>query len=200
MKFEDTTINNLFSLTMLEKTGGIVNLREEHSSLIIKVTIEAMSDYAQEVKNKENPIAIVIDDLKGKLLLAAVVRFHEGEGKMPGNWSYEWTFDEEDIKDCSKYLVSENTANNFFAVRAKDAPVRFSYNSPSYMYLGAQAFADCLINWLDTNAKPGEEVEVDLDGYFKASVIVEDKKKIMSFSPDGAIKRLIKDDASLETR
>lgn len=197
MQFEETSIAGNFSRSTSEKSGGLTTIPEDAVGPVIKTAILAMSDYARVVKSKEKPVAIVIDDLKGNLLLAAVVRYHEGEGDMPGNWSYEWAFDADDVKDCIKYPVSENRAHPFFIDRAK--AYRMTYVSPSYIYLGCQEFANTLIDWLDTNAKEGEEVEIDLDGYFKASVIIENGKKIMSFVPDGGIKRLIKDDATLET-
>lgn len=197
MNFEETSIAKSFSMNTCEKSGGLTTLPEEAVGPVIKTAILAMSDYARVIKNKEKPVAIIIDDLKGNMLLAAIVSYHEGEGDMPGNWSYEWSFDAEDIKDCTKYAISESKAHPFFIDRAK--AYRMKYVSPSYIYLSSQEFANSLIDWLDTNAKEGEEVEVVLDGYFKASVIIENGKKIMSFVPDGNIKRLIKDDAALET-
>lgn len=197
MQFEETSIAKSFSMNTCEKSGGLTTIPEEAVVLVIKTVILAMSDYARVVKTKDKPIAIIIDDLKGNLLLASIVRYHEGEGDMPGNWSYEWTFDDEDVKECIKYSISENRAHPFFIDRAK--VYRMTFMSPSYIYMSCQEFAKSLIDWLDTNAKEGEEVEVNLDGYFKASVIVESKIKHMAFVPDGAIKRLIKDDAALET-
>ena len=48
------------------------------------------------------------------------------------------------------------------------------------------------------NAKEGEEVNLELPGYFVASVVIDGGEKVMSLVPDGAMKRLIKDDAALE--
>lgn len=197
LQFEETSIARDFSMNLCENSGGMATLPEEGVVPIIKTAILAISDYARVVKTKEKPIAIVIDDLKGNMLLAAIVRYHEGEGDMPGNWSFEWSFDPEDIKDCTKYSVSEGKANSFFVDRSKTYHMHFV--SLSYIYLSCQQFAKSIIDWLDLNAKEGEEVEFNLDGYFKASVIVEGGKKIMSLVVDGAIKRLIKDDAALET-
>jgi hypothetical protein len=196
-QFENTTFSQSYSLSTAEKSSGNINIPEEAVVPVIKTAILAISDYARAVKNKEKPIAVIIDDLKGNMLLAAIVRYHEGEGDMPGNWSYEWSFDPEDIKDCIKFPVSESKSHTFFIERAKS--INMEYSELSYIYIGCDQFANTLINWLDTNAKEEEEVELELSGYFKASVIVDGGKKIMSFVPDGAIKRLIKDDAVLET-
>ena len=52
--------------------------------------------------------------------------------------------------------------------------------------------------WLEANAVEGEEVGVELDGIFQASVAVENGEKVFSLVPDGEIKKLIKDDAAIE--
>ena len=50
----------------------------------------------------------------------------------------------------------------------------------------------------DANAKDGDEFTVEHEGYFLASSAVEDGVVEKSFLPDGAMKRLIKDDAATE--
>ena len=46
--------------------------------------------------------------------------------------------------------------------------------------------------WLDNNAVDGEEVGVEMDGVFQASVAVENGEKVFSIVPDGEIKKIIK--------
>jgi hypothetical protein len=52
--------------------------------------------------------------------------------------------------------------------------------------------------FLEANAKDGEEFTVEHEGYFLATAAVEDGVVEKSFLPDGAMKRLIKDDAATE--
>ena len=52
--------------------------------------------------------------------------------------------------------------------------------------------------FLETNAKEGTEFEIEHEGYFLATSAVEDGIVEKSFLPDGAMKRLIKDDAATE--
>lgn len=197
-EFEKTAISKNFSLNLCEKTGGLTLLGEEHVPKYISIMLESISDYARAIKNKETPAAITIEDLKGNLLLAAAIRYHKGEGDMPGSWSYEWAFDEEDIKDCTRYSVIDNSSHEFFIRRGK--VYNMTYTAPTNIYLGCQEFANALVGWLDVNAKEGEEVEVELPNYFLASVVVDGGKKVMSFVPEGELKRLIKDDATLEKK
>lgn len=200
MFFEESVIPDNFCKRMYNKTGN-VSLATENASIVIKVILEAMADYAGKIKSKESPSAVVINDLKNNLLLGYVVRYHEGEEDMPGNWSIECALEEEDIKDCIKYPINESKVNSFFDQRAKAAnPQPFMWNKPTHPYLGAESFASVLLEWLDDNATPDKEVELVLDGYFKAAVVVEDGKKYKSVDLDGAIKRLIKGDALLETK
>ena len=53
-----------------------------------------------------------------------------------------------------------------------------------------------LKDFLDQNAVEGSTFELKHDPYFVATVDVIDGEKVMSFIPDGAVKRLIKDDDS----
>ena len=55
-----------------------------------------------------------------------------------------------------------------------------------------------LKQWLDMNAKENEVVDITLDGYFEASVAIENGEKVMAITPDEPIKRIIKGDGGLE--
>ena len=50
----------------------------------------------------------------------------------------------------------------------------------------------------EMEAKEGEIVDVEMPGYFKASVAVENGKKIFSIVPDGHMKQLVKSDIDLD--
>lgn len=58
--------------------------------------------------------------------------------------------------------------------------------------------ARSLQSFLDQNAKPDGEVTVEEDGYFKASVAIEDNEPAKSVLPAEEMKQLIKDDAATE--
>ena len=57
---------------------------------------------------------------------------------------------------------------------------------------------DTLVQVLDREAKDGEVVDVELPGYFTASVSVEGGEKVFALTPDGHQKEIIKDDSVLE--
>lgn len=197
MKFnyEDTQIPNLFALEVAEQTGKTIYIPEIHVSRVAKVILKSLMDYAAMMKSKERPVAVIIDDLKGNPLLSIIVRFHAGENKEPGNYSVECSMDPDDVKDCDKFMVSEPKAERFFTARGDEVHMTWRQ---SYIALSCQVFATTIRKFLDANAKVDEEVELVLDGYFTASVVVDADTKIFSIVLDGDMKRLVKSDATLE--
>ena len=59
-------------------------------------------------------------------------------------------------------------------------------------------FLEQVKKWLEENASETEEVGVEQEGVFQATVSVENGEKAFSLVPEGEIKKLIKDDASIE--
>ena len=57
---------------------------------------------------------------------------------------------------------------------------------------------DSILQCLDHEAIPGQVVEIEMPGYFTASVAVENDEKVFSIVPDGHMKALIKSDVHLE--
>lgn len=165
---------------------------------IYDTTVMAISDFLGQSKSKETKTALAIKDVKGNLVVAGIVTYHKNENEeMPGNWSYEFTFNEEDLKGCNVKLstdphfqrVFSKTLNRLFGVEIDDILA---------MQPCIEEGVNVLKQWLDVNAKENEEVSVEQPGFFVASVSVENGEKIFAIVPDGAMKRLIKDDSALE--
>ena len=121
---------------------------------------------------------------------------------MPGNYSFVLTVNDEDLKDIkegNKYGVSDNKfIQTVGSVAYELHGVRFM--QPQYSVIMFRSVIQTMLEWLDTNAKDGEELSIELDGYFIATIGVEDGEKIISITPDGALKRKVKDDAGLEEK
>ena len=165
---------------------------------IIECFVTGFSRFLGIVKSKEEKsCAVAINDLKGNM---RIVRYHENEEdpERPGNWSYEMTFNPEDIKDVVNVYVTTDV--RFVKVLQEVTyNLKFiKYNSVAMMEELLQSFVDSITEFLDSNAKQDEAVDLVFDGFFTASVAVEDGEKVMGIVPDGAMKRLIKDDSSLE--
>ena len=196
-KFDDSTMSQNFVTRGQELAGGLLQVQEEWASMLIKSALMSMSDYARVVKKKEKPIAVVVDDLKGNILLGIKVQFLEGTEDNPeGSWNPVWSFDPEDFADCDIYKVSESKAFEFFINRAKVFGMQ--YTNPSNAYTSAVAMADTMVKWLDENANEKSTEGVELPGIFKITVSVIDGKKVMTFSADEELTNLVKDDAKLQ--
>lgn len=193
MKFEETTLISNY-LYELKGEGQFI----PDAKLVIdtaKSFIIGITDYLSEVKTKDKMNSVVVSDLKGNFIIAAAVSYTEGEDeKSPGNWNYFWTFDEKDIEDSVKHSLSTDRLRIVINTRAfQEFRVRFT----TFDYitdLGIRLFR-MISDFLDQNAKDGETLNVECEGYFVASVDVINGENVKAFIPDGAMKRLIKDDA-----
>lgn len=167
-------------------------------NFIYDTTIMAMSDFLSQVKSKENKVALAIKDAKGNLVLAGMVAYHNNEDEsMPGNWSYEFTFNEEDLQGCN---VKLSTEPHFQTVFSKTLYNLFGVEMDDILALQPciEESINVLKHWLDVNAKENDKISIEQSGYFVASVTVENGEKVFAIVPDGAMKRLIKDDSAIE--
>ena len=197
-KVEESSIMVNYVKNINEKGVGLVD--EKNDTLdIYKGLFTSISDFLGQVKNKKEKMALSINDLKGNLKLAAIVAYHPNEEneELPGNWSYEFTTDANDIEGIQTY---QSTDPQFQQVLARVLHKSYSITIKNAIYSQVLIFAaiTTLLDWLDVNAKEGEEVSIELEGFFVASVAIENGEKIISIVPDGAMKRLIKDDSALE--
>ena len=194
-KLQETSIPTNFSQVMT--TIGR-RVEPDKVGIVYDTLIMAMSDFLSQVKSKENKIALAVKDLKGNLLLAGIVNYHKNENEeMPGNWSYELTFNEEDLNGCNVSLSTDPHFNRVF-LKTLENLHGLLLDDPIVMQPMIEEGINVVKQWLDVNAKENEEISVEHPGFFVASVSVENGEKIYAIVPDGAMKRLIKDDSALE--
>lgn len=164
----------------------------------MKVPVHAISKYLGLKKNREdNGTALVLRDEKGNFILAGVVKYHKPEKEdQAGNWSYEFTFNEEDVKEAHQYLVTDAT---FMEVLQNVATAHnIVITDMEFAYDLIISFFVALKNVLEQNVTPTEECEIESEGFFVATSAVEGDEKVFSIVPSGEMKRLIKDDSTLE--
>lgn len=194
-----TTIENALPVeyNRVLSLRGIV-LEDEIMNDTMKVPVHAFSKYLGIKKNREdNGTALVLRDEKGNFMLAGVVRYHAPEKEdQAGNWSYEFTFDEEDVKEAHQYVVTDAA---FMEVLQGVA------TSHNIMITDMEFALDLIVgffaaikNVLDQNVTAAEEFEIESEGFFIATAAVEGDEKVFSIVPSGEMKRLIKDDSTLE--
>lgn len=183
--------NNVLRLRGLGLEADIIND-------MMKVPVNAFSKYLGLKKNREdNGTALVLRDEKGNFVIAGIVKYHKPEKEdQAGNWSYEYTFEEEDIRETHQYLVTDTS---FMEVLQHVATTHsIAIIDMDFAYDLVLGFFQALRNVLDQNVTPAEEFEIESEGFFIATSAVEGDEKVFSLVPSGEMKRLIKDDSTLE--
>lgn len=166
---------------------------------VMKIPVHAFSKYLGLKKNREdiNGTSLILRDEKGNFITAGVVKYHAPEKEdQAGNWSYEYTFNEEDVKETHQYVVTDAA---FMEVLSKVAVNHQVVITEMEFALDIViAFFTALKNVLENNVTPTEEFEIESEGFFVATSAIEGDEKVYSLVPSGEMKRLIKDDTTLE--
>lgn len=194
VKFAEARIPNMYVQSM-----KAINMEwdADKTHIIYEALFLAISELLSESKDKNNKVACVINDAKGNFKLAGVVQFIPNENPdMPGNWSYILTFDQADTKDAKIFSSNDIYFQRVIANISYDK-WGMEFNEYAYIQQMILCAIDTLTDWLDKNADPAEAKEVVLDGFFVAAVAIEKGEKVFSIIPDGALKRIIKDDNAL---
>lgn len=165
---------------------------------IVETVVAGTTDFLAIVKSKDEPVALTFDNVKGEMIMAGVVEYNDNEdGEGQGNWNYYFTFDPKDLEGVKRYSISATQVHSVIAKRGYEL-CRIRFATPNLITDYSVVFASLIREFLATNAKEGTEFTVEHEGYFVATASVEDGVTVMSFLPDGAMKRLIKDDAATE--
>lgn len=190
MKLTETTLIGNF---IQEARVKSMNITLTDAIEIIQTTIAATSDYLSQVKSKDEKTALVFEDIKGNMIAAGIVEYVEGEDGNPGSWAYYYSFDEKDIEDAKKFSIYSSGPKQIYTNRAFD-DYRMKFTSPDFIAQLVTIFMEVFVDFLDQNANENNKFSVEHEGFFVATVEVVDGEKVMNLIPDGAMKRLIKDD------
>lgn len=195
----ESSIGNNYAQRLAEQS---IRWTPSDTDLIYKTLFRATSEYLGIIKSKERPVALVIEDLKGNLKMAGVVTYHKNEDQedMPGNWSYEFILDKEEFEEREITSVVKYVDSSFQRVLSDVARTNgFEFKKVELACTLVEEAITVLLNWLDVNCKESGEVEtVELEGYFEASVALENGEKVKSIVPDGEMKTLVKGDGTIE--
>lgn len=197
MKLYDTSLPENYSRGLYDEHN--FNLAANHTDKLADVVFSATATILNGVKSKDHPVAFRFEKSQNQFIAAAVAQYFPNEdSKKPGNWSLVFTFDEKDIPDGTvSYSITDPQIHSYFRAIAGDH-WKFQFNSPEAIIVLPTYFMSQLYKWLDENAKSGEEVSIECEGIFQARVAIEGGEKVFALEPDGEIKMLIKDDASIE--
>ena len=180
---------------------------DDRPERIVKAFIASTSAYLSKVKvaKSDEATALILTDTAGNFKFAAIVEYHENEEnpEEPGNWSYIMSVDPKSVENLEKAKTVKKllyTSDAFKAVFDKVAydVASIQFQHQTYMFDACLLVVDTLVQVLDREAKEGEVVDIELPGYFTASVSVEDGEKVFAITPDGHQKSIIKDDTALD--
>lgn len=217
-------IRTAFSLTGANKTFAeteghnsfVVNAsaqgfsfgEDDRPERVIRSFFAAVSLFlkVQKIAKEDEAVALVLTDTEGSFRFAAYMCYNANEenSQEPGSWTYEMTLREEVFEELEKerkvkkLLVGDSSFYSVFDKAGYDVG-GIEFESDHLMYDAALLTIDTITQVLDGEAQPGETVEVDFPGYFKAFVSVEDGEKVFGIEPAGQMKAIAKGDADLES-
>lgn len=152
------------------------------------------------VKDTKFPSAFVFEENNKDFIAAAVVEYYENKDdpSLPGNWNYTWTWYKDDVPANSKiYRTTQPELSSYFR-GVSQGKYGMAFKDTAAVTEVTRYLLVQIKKWLDENAKEGEEVGVEEEGVFQASVVIENGEKVFSLVPEGEIKKLIKDDSAIE--
>ena len=203
---EETAYHSQFVVNS-NSMGYAAGKDDDRPERITKSFIASTSAYLSKNKiaKTDEAVALVLQDVSGNFKFAGIVEYHENDENPdePGNWSYVMTFNEDDLKELEKTKTVKKLKYGDDPFRTVMDKVSYDiggiqFQQERYMYDACLLVVDTIVQVLDSEAVPGETVDIDMPGYFKASVSVENDEKIFSITPDGHQKSIIKDDGALE--
>lgn len=196
--FKDTKIPHIYSTGLYNELGFDVSW--EHANKILDTLFTGVTECLADIKSKEFPNVFKFTEPNGEFIAAAVVEYVPNEDtSKPGNWSYSWTFYEEDLPGEGSREINAYDPQflSYFSVyghtKWKMIFEQSSYAGDMFRYM-----LSVIKKWLNDNASEAEENGVKLEGVVQFRVAVEDGKKVLAIEPEGEIKQLIKDDAAIE--
>lgn len=199
LKLMETSIPELYSRGLYDVKG--FDLGAAVTDKMADVFFTGVSTALRDVKSKEIPTAFVFEEPNMEMSVAAIVRFipAEEDSNAPGHWNYVWTFYKEDIPENARIIRLKDTDFQVYFRTIAGQKFVMGFKSPSAMVDCGNFLMKQIKQWLADNAKPGEEVGVELDGVFQARAEVNSNGEVdMAIEVIGETKAIIKSDADVE--
>jgi len=203
--YEETEFHQAL-IVNADSIGYTFDQNDDRPERIVKTFFAGVSTYLskRKVTKADECVALVLQDTSGNFKFAGIVEYFPNENPdEPGNWTYTMTLYEEDLEDLAKrktvkkYLVGDDAFKSIIDKVSYDVG-GFVFERETFIYDACLLVVDTIVQVLDHEAKDDETVDVTMPGYFTASVAVENGEKVMSITPDGHMKALIKSDIELD--
>lgn len=198
VQFEESA---LITTTIQECSKRLVGFLNVPTAVkMYKALVIGATNFLATVKSTKTPSVFTITDNEGNFIFAFVVEYTDAPDKeddVTGNWNFYCTFDKNDVPEGAVYDVkNEQTHKPIVQAVWEHTSGRFE-GTEALINLYVLAFG-LLKDYMMQNAVEGDTFELVYPGVFKAQSAVEAGEKVVSFIPDGLIKKMIKDDEALE--
>lgn len=170
-----------------------------HVEKVARVLFVGVTRALASIKDQTIPKAVVFKGLDGSFIAAAKIVYvkNDDSGSISsGQWSYAWTYNQEDVEDCQIVDVSSNSLIVPFFSSAALELESFVFDNRDTCILMMNLMLEMIQSWVRENTKEGNDITLILPGSFEATGSVEDGKIVVSIIPDGELKVLIKDDVA----
>ena len=199
-KFKETSISEDYSKCL---SAQHYLIGPSHVWRIPTILFHGASMYLAAVKNTATPKALVFRAVDGRFLAAAKVCYipnnDDPTNPAAGQWSYTWTTDEDNIKDCDCCDVSNNAMIVQFFTTAGINLYNLKFAGPDVCITMMVEMVEFIIKWLKENVTAEEPVTLIQDGVFRSDAAVDENGEInIGIIPDGQMKVLIKDDSAIQ--
>ena len=166
---------------------------------IANTLVEGVSACLNAMKRQDKPVAFVFEEINENFIAGAVVEYHAGKNDDPGNWSYIWTFNADDIPDNAKIVKATDLSTHNFFTSASMRKYSFTIDPESISVIYT-VLLKTLSKYLEDNATKDDINGVEIPGVLQAQAAIEGDEVVKSIEPLGEMKVLIKDDAAIEKK
>ena len=145
--------------------------------------------------------AFVFGDFENDFIAAAIVSYHENEeADKPGNWSYVWTFEKEDVPEENVNIITCKDVGIYQQISGYGGVKwHMTFKDADVMGVVFNYLLKTIKNYLISNATVEAETAIELEGIFQArSAIEENSEVVCSIEVVGETKAIIKSDEDIE--
>lgn len=193
--FLDSKIPQNVSMAMAKNNSSLAS---QHVEKVLRVLMTGASNMLGEMKSLDTPKAIAFRKPDGSFIAGAKVEYNKNpddpDNPASGNWSYIWTFKEQDLNGAVITDVNTNILTFDYFRRAADKLFRMKFSDDGVGIMMFNLILDGISQWLDENAVDGDERSLVSTGVMEAACAVENGVVTKSLTPQGEIKELIKGD------
>ena len=171
---------------------------------------DSITNFMSKVKSTEGSVGFIAEDMDQNFTFGAVVEYHKNDNPdMPGNWSYTFTFDPNDMKDCiTVYKMSSNEYKEV-AIDLGEHYYGLDFeldNSTNVMETKRILITQIMTNaskairqWVEENSVSPQPITTEIKNKVIIEAMLDETgTKVFAITPSGELKNVIKDDAAIE--